>query len=345
MSITANKYGGLAQQLVSEGIVSAANMKTAQTEAQQQQVGLVQYLVENKLAAAYPLAQMLSKAFGDPLFDLDALNIDVIPKDLVDEKIVRKFNALPLFKRGQRLFIALSDPTRIDAIDAIAFNARLSIETIVVEEDKLKKRIESVYADTMQSFGSFSDSDLNVDFDEGEDKEDEDAVKLTDGVDEAPVVKFVNKMLVDAIRMGASDLHFEPYEKSYRVRFRIDGVMQKMANPPIQLAGKIAARLKVMSQMDISERRVPQDGRIKLKLSKNKAIDFRVNSLPTLFGEKIVLRILDPSSAMLGIEALGYEPDQKEMFLEALHKPQGMLLITGRPALVKQSHFIPALIF
>ena len=326
MSITASKYGGLAQQLISEGIVSEAHIKTAQTESQQQQVGLVPYLVEHKLANAYQLAQMLSQAFGDPLFDLDALSSDVIPKDLVDEKIVRKFNALPLFKRGQRLFVALSDPTRIDAIDAIAFNSRLSIETVVVEEDKLKKRIENLYADSMQSFDSFSDNDLNVDFDEGKEEAE---TKLSDGVDEAPVVKFVNKMLVDAIRMGASDLHFEPYEKTFRVRFRVDGVMQKMANPPVQLASKIAARLKVMSQMDISERRVPQDGRIKLKISKDKAIDFRVNSLPTLFGEKLVLRILDPSSAMLGIEALGYEPDQKEMFLEALHKPQGMLLITG----------------
>ena len=329
MSITTSKYGGLAQQLISDGVVSEANMKTAQIESQQQQIGLVPYLVDNKLADSYHLAQMLSQAFGDPLFDLDALNTDAIPKDLVDEKIVRKFNALPLFKRGQRLFVALSDPTRVDAIDAIAFNSRLSIETIVVEENKLKKRIESVYADTMQSFDSFSNSDLNVDFEEGDEGNDDGETKLSDGVDEAPVVKFVNKMLVDAIRMGASDLHFEPYEKSFRVRFRVDGVMEKIANPPVQLANKIAARLKVMSQMDISERRVPQDGRIKLKISKTKAIDFRVNSLPTLFGEKIVLRILDPSSAMLGIDALGYEPDQQKMFLEALHKPQGMLLITG----------------
>ena len=329
MSIATSKYGGLAQQLISDGVVSEANMKTAQIESQQQQIGLVPYLVDNKLADAYLLAQMLSQAFGDPLFDLDALNIDVIPKDLVDEKIVRKFNALPLFKRGQRLFVALSDPTRVDAIDAIAFNSRLSIETIVVEENKLKKRIESAYADTMQSFDSFSDSDLNVGFEDGDEDKEDGETQLNDGVDEAPVVKFVNKMLVDAIRMGASDLHFEPYEKSFRVRFRVDGVMQKMASPPVQLANKIAARLKVMSQMDISERRVPQDGRIKLKISKNKAIDFRVNSLPTLFGEKLVLRILDPSSAMLGIDALGYEPDQQEMFLEALHKPQGMLLITG----------------
>lgn len=328
MSIATNAYGGLAQQLISEGIVSEAHMKAAQTDSQQQQIGLVSYLVEHKLTNAYQLAQMLSQAFGDPLFDLDALSSDVIPKDLVDEKIVRKFNALPMFKRGQRLFVALSDPTRIDAIDAIAFNSRLSIETVVVEEDKLKRRIESFYADTMQHFDSFSHSDLNIGFDENQ-EEDDGETKLSDGVEEAPVVKFVNKMLVDAIRMGASDLHFEPYEKSYRVRFRVDGVMQKMANPPVQLAGKIAARLKVMSQMDISERRVPQDGRIKLKISKDKAIDFRVSCLPTLFGEKLVLRILDPSSAMLGIEALGYEPDQQEMFLEALHKPQGMLLITG----------------
>lgn len=327
MSTTTSKFGGLAQQLISEGVVSEANMKTALAEAKQQQIGLVPYLVDNKLANAYQLAQMLSQAFGDPLFDLNVLNDDVIPKDLVDEKIVRKFNALPIFKRGQRLFVALSDPTRIDAIDAIAFNSRLSIETVIVEEDKLKKRIESLYADSMQNFSGFADSDLNIEFEES--KDDDGETKLSDSIDEAPVVKFVNKMLVDAIRMGASDLHFEPYEKTFRVRFRVDGVMQKMANPPVQLASKIAARLKVMSQMDISERRVPQDGRIKLKISKNKAIDFRVNSLPTLFGEKIVLRILDPSSAMLGIEALGYEPDQKDLFLEALYKPQGMLLITG----------------
>lgn len=327
MPTTMGKFGSLAQQLINEGIVSEAHMKTAQTESQQQQIGLISYLVDNKMADAYSLAQLLSQAFDNPFFDLNVLNSDNVPKDLVDEKIVRKFNALPIFKRGQRLFVALSDPTRIDAIDAIAFNSRLSVETVVVEEDKLKKRIDSVYADTMQSFGNFSDSDFNVDFEDSEDDEDE--TKLNDSVDEAPVVKFVNKMLVEAIRMGASDLHFEPYEKSYRVRFRVDGVMQKMANPPVQLAGKIAARLKVMSQMDISERRVPQDGRIKLKLSKNKAIDFRVSCLPTLFGEKLVLRILDPSSAMLGIEALGYEPDQQEMFLAALHKPQGMLLITG----------------
>lgn len=327
MSTAISKFGSLAQQLISEGVVSEAHMQTAQAESQQQQIGLISYLVEHKMANAYELAKLLSQSFGDPLFDLNALEDNITPKDLVDESIVRKFNALPIFKRGQQLFVALSDPTRIDAIDAIAFNSRLSVAAVIVEEDKLKQRIDKIYADTMQNFSGFADSDLNIGF-ENSDEEEGDS-NLNSSVDEAPVVKFINKMLVDAIRMGASDLHFEPYEKSYRVRFRVDGVMQKMANPPVQLANKLAARLKVMSQMDISERRLPQDGRIKLKLSKNKAIDFRVNSLPTLFGEKIVLRILDPSSAMLGIEALGYEPDQKEMFLEALNKPQGMLLITG----------------
>lgn len=327
MATTKAPLGGLALQLVNKGVVSEDNMRRAQSDAAQQQLGLIPYLVDNKMAGALELATMLSAAFGDPLFDLNTINNEVIPKDLVDEKIVRKFNALPIFKRGQRLFLALSDPTRIDAIDAIAFNSRLSVETVVVEEDKLRAKIDAIFADTMQNFSNFADSDLDAGLsDEGTD---EGETAINDGVDEAPVVKFVNKMLLDAIRMGASDLHFEPYEKTFRVRFRVDGVMQQVASPPVQLAGKIAARLKVMSQMDISERRVPQDGRIKLKISKNKAIDFRVNSLPTLFGEKIVLRILDPSSAMLGIDALGYEPDQKEMFMEALHKPQGMLLITG----------------
>lgn len=326
MSTTTSNFGGLAHRLIEEGLVDQEQMQTVMTESQQQKVGLIAFLVDNKIAPADKVAALVSKEFGDPLFDLNSLSPESIPKDLVDEKIVRKFHALPIYKRGQRLFVAMSDPSRMDAIDAIAFNSRLSVETVVVEEDKLKQRIDSVFTDSMDNFSHFAEDDLAVDI---EQQADPDREQGDTAVEEAPVVKFVNKMLVDAIRMGASDLHFEPYEKSFRVRFRIDGVMQKMASPPVQLASKIAARLKVMSQMDISERRVPQDGRIKLKLSKNKTIDFRVNSLPTLFGEKIVLRILDPSSAMLGIDALGYEPDQKEMFLEALHKPQGMLLITG----------------
>ena len=327
MSATTTSFGGLAHRLIQEELVNSTQMQTALKESQQQRVGLIPYLVDNKIAPADKIAAVVSKEFGDALFDLSVLNTETIPKNIVDEKIIRKFNALPIYKRGQRLFVAMSDPSRMDAIDAISFNARLSVETVVVEENKLKKCIENVFADSMDNFSNFAEDDLAVGIEEQSDSDTN--LDIANSVDEAPVVKFVNKMLVDAIRMGASDLHFEPYEKSYRVRFRVDGIMQKMASPPTQLASKIAARLKVMSQMDISERRVPQDGRIKLKISKNKAIDFRVNSLPTLFGEKIVLRILDPSSAMLGIDALGYEPDQKEMFLEALHKPQGMVLITG----------------
>ncbi|OPH34700.1 Type II traffic warden ATPase [Moraxella lacunata] len=327
--MSAPNFGGLAHILVSNELVAPDAMAKALTEAQQQNMAIVPYLVQNKVAPANKIASLLAHEFGDPLLDLNALSQDSIPKDLVDEKIINQYGALPLFKRGNKLFVGLSDPTRLDAIDAISFNAKLTVETIVVEEDKLKKMIENVYSGS-GGLGDLGDVDLSGDFDGGAGDEDDEGTDVNSGGGEdAPVVKFVNKMLLDAIRMGASDLHFEPYEKSYRVRFRVDGVLQIINRPPVQLAGKIAARLKVMSQMDISERRAPQDGRIKLKISKTKAIDFRVNSCPTLFGEKLVLRILDPSSAMLGIDALGYEPDQKELFLEALDKPQGMLLITG----------------
>ncbi len=325
--MSAPNFGGLAHILVSNGLVAPDVMTKALAESQQQNMAIVSYLVENKIAPAGKIAALLAHEFGDPLLDLNALSHDNIPKDVVDEKIVNQYGALPLFQRGNKLFVGLSDPTRLDAIDAISFNAKLVVETIVVEEDKLKKTIENLYSGG-SGLGDLGDVDLSGDVG-GDAADDDDASVNAGGAEDAPVVKFVNKMLLDAIRMGASDLHFEPYEKSYRVRFRVDGVLQIMSRPPIQLAGKIAARLKVMSQMDISERRAPQDGRIKLKISKTKAIDFRVNSCPTLFGEKLVLRILDPSSAMLGIDALGYEPDQKELFLEALDKPQGMLLITG----------------
>lgn len=326
MSDQIASFGGIARRLVNEGLISAEDMQTALADSQKKKENLVSYIVGKGLAKADKVAWLISREFGDPLLDLDTFDPSFIPEDDFDEKIAREHNAVPIFKRGGRLFVAMSDPTRVDAIDAIRFNSKLSVETVVVAEDKLRSFIDKAF-DQAMDFNEFEDGDFDVDVvdtdaDSGE-------TELNNAAEEAPVVKFVNKMLVDAIRMGASDLHFEPYEKSYRVRFRTDGVMATVANPPIQLAGKLAARLKVMSQMDISERRVPQDGRIKLKLSKNKAIDFRVNSLPTLFGEKIVLRILDPSSAMLGIDALGYEPEQKELFMEALHKPQGMLLITG----------------
>jgi type IV pilus assembly protein PilB len=233
---------------------------------------------------------------------------------------------IPLVQRGNILYVATSDPTNIEALDAIRFSCGLNIEPIIVEQHKLDKALAKHF--TVEESFNFGDEDFDVDIiatDENEPAElDEETAE-----EEAPIVKYVNKLLIDAIRMGASDLHFEPYEKSYRVRYRVDGVLRTITNPPLQLANRLASRLKVMSQMDISEKRIPQDGRIKLKLSKTKAIDFRVNSLPTLFGEKLVLRILDPSSAMLGIDALGYEEDQKALFMEALEKPQGMLLITG----------------
>lgn len=299
-------------------------MQTALAQAQQAKTNLIAYLVDNNLAPADKVAWAIAHEFGDPLIDLDAMNLAYVPKGAVDEKIIRKFGVLPIFQRGNRLYVAMSDPTRADALDALRFGTRLAVETVVAEHNKIQATIEKLFTGTtLAEFDEFDGESL-----ETETIEDRTETTL-DATDDAPVVKFVNSMLIKAITMGASDLHFEPYEKSYRVRFRIDGVLQKIASPPMQLSAKMAARLKVMSQMDISERRVPQDGRIKLKVSKDRAIDFRVSSLPTLYGEKIVLRILDPSSAMLGIDALGYEEDQKALFLEALGKPQGMLLITG----------------
>lgn len=323
-------FGGLARRLVNDGVVSAQNMQRAITESQREKISLVSCLVSNIGISASKLADVISTEFGDPLFDLNALDNEQIPRELVEEKIIRQFSALPIFRRGNRLFVAMSDPTRIEALDAIRFNSKLNVESVVVEEDKLQKLIEKLYSGATD-FGGLGGDDGGMDFDLETENPDNSNKNDDDGqvADEAPIVKFVNKLLIDAIRMGASDLHFEPYEKVYRVRYRIDGVMREIARPPVQISNRLSARLKVMSQMDISEKRVPQDGRIKLKLTKTKAIDFRVNSLPTLFGEKIVLRILDPSSAMLGIDALGYEPAQKALFMEALDKPQGMLLITG----------------
>lgn len=325
MSAAFPNFGGIALRLVQEGLIKEEAMQTALAQSQQERANLIAYLVDNKLANPSQIAWLIAREFGDPLIDLDALNPDYVPKDAIEEKIIREFMVLPIFERGNRLFVAMSDPTRVDALDALRFATRQTVETVVAEHHKIKAMIDKLFSSAMADFGEVGD----LNFEDETQAENSIAETTLDTADEAPVVKFVNSMLIKAITMGASDLHFEPYEKSYRVRFRIDGVLQKIANPPVQLAGKLAARLKVMSQMDISERRVPQDGRIKLKISKDRAIDFRVNSMPTLFGEKVVLRILDPSSAMLGIDALGYEPDQKALFMQALEKPQGMLLITG----------------
>ena len=266
--------------------------------------------------------------FGVSVLDLNAFMPEMMPDKVVDEKLIRKHNALPLYKRGNRLFIAVSDPTNIQALDEIKFNTGLSTDAILVDDAKLREAIDKYLESHDTSMGDLDDADLEGVETEGGDQED-DAVAATSEVDDAPIVKYVNKMLLDAIRGGASDVHFEPYEKTYRVRYRTDGILKEMSRPSIKLAPKISARVKIMAQLDISERRVPQDGRIKMKLSKTKAIDFRVNTLPTLWGEKIVLRILDPSQAKLGIDVLGYEEEQKQLYLDALEQPQGMILVTG----------------
>ena len=320
------KFSGYIRRLVDEGFLSAQQMKDALSNAQKNKVSIVAYLSEKLNITPLIIAEMISQEFGEPIFDLDSFNPDMLPKELIEPNLVTKHKVIPLLQRGNILYVATSDPTNIEALDAIRFNCGLNIEPIIVEHHKLEKYLEKHF--TVEESFNFDDEDFDVDIIATDDNEptniDEDTAE-----DEAPIVKYINKLLVDAIRMGASDLHFEPYEKSYRVRYRVDGVLRTITNPPLQLASRLASRLKVMSRMDISEKRIPQDGRIKLKLSKTKAIDFRVNSLPTLFGEKLVLRILDPSSAMLGIDALGYEEKQKALFMEALEKPQGMLLITG----------------
>lgn len=319
------KFSGMNRRLVDEGVLTAQQMQTAVESAKKNQKKLIPYLIEHLNIKPLIIAELTAQEFGEPLFDLDAYNPEMLPKEIVDKNLVHRHQVVPLFQRGSLLYVATSDPTNMEALDAIRFNSKLNVHPIIVEQHKLEKLIEKHFQE--ETSFNFGDEDLDVDVvdtDQNTNQEDDDP-----SGDDSPIVKYINKLLVDAIRMGASDLHFEPYEKSYRVRYRVDGVLRHIANPPLQLANRLASRLKVMSQMDISEKRTPQDGRIKLKLSKTKAIDFRVNCLPTLFGEKLVLRILDPSSAMLGIDALGYEEAQKQLFMDALAKPQGMLLITG----------------
>lgn len=319
---------GLARRLVRDGLIDEDSIRQALVNAQKNARPLPFELIGKIGTKA--MCQAAGDEFGTPVFDLSAIPVANTLSKLVDPKLVAKHNALPLFKRGNRLFVAVVDPTNLHALDEIKFNTGLTTEAILVEADKLVPRIDAYLTAAEESLGDTL-GDLDEEGLEGLDIEGVDDSKTDEPseVDEAPIVRFVNKVLLDAIKMGASDIHFEPYEKTYRVRFRIDGILQEMAKPPANLAIRLAARLKVMSQMDISERRMPQDGRIKMKISKTRAIDFRVNSLPTLFGEKIVLRILDPSSAKLGIDALGYEDFQKQMYLDALAQPQGMILVTG----------------
>ncbi|WP_144775874.1 type IV-A pilus assembly ATPase PilB [Marinobacter maritimus] len=319
---------GLARRFVDDGLLDETVAKDAFVQASQNRIPLITYLTQNKLADSSKLAFSAAMEFGVSVLDLSAFLPEMMPDKVVDEKLVRKHNALPLYKRGNRLFIAVSDPTNIQALDEIKFNTGLSTDPILVDDAKLREAIDKYLESHDTSMGDLDDADLEGVETEGGEQEDDGAVSASD-VDDAPIVKYVNKMLLDAIRGGASDVHFEPYEKIYRVRYRTDGILKEMSRPSIKLAPKISARVKIMAQLDISERRVPQDGRIKMKLSKTKAIDFRVNTLPTLWGEKIVLRILDPSQAKLGIDALGYEEDQKKLYMDALAQPQGMVLVTG----------------
>ena len=316
---------GLPRFLVQEGLISEEKAVDCVEKASQDKTSFVMEACKEGVDAL-SIATLASQEFGLPVLDLDAFDQSLLPEELVSPDLIEKHRVLPLFKRGNRLFVAQSDPSNIVAIDEVKFNTGMNVEPIIVEEDKLAGRVEKFLSANDSNFDDLDDGleDLDIESGEPESKEDDSGVG-----DDAPIVKFVNKMLLDAIKKGASDIHFEPYEKRYRVRYRTDGVLHEVSSPPIALSGKIAARLKVMSQMDISERRVPQDGRIKMKISKTRAIDFRVNTLPTLWGEKIVLRILDPSSAKMGIDALGYEPEQKQLFMDALAQPQGMILVTG----------------
>jgi type IV pilus assembly protein PilB len=319
---------GLARRLVMDGLLQEDTAIGAWQESLKVKGSFVAYLVEKKLADPAAIAWAAAHEFGVPLMDLAVIEIESETVKVVDQKLIEKHRCLPLFRRGKKLFLGVSDPTNLAALDEIKFQTNHVVEPIVVEEHKLSKAIEKALAAADTSMKDLDDGLSDLDNLETVDEDADRGGDVSDAED-APVVKFVNKMLIDAINKGASDLHFEPYEKTYRVRFRLDGNLFEVSSPPQVLAPKITARLKVMSRMDIAERRVPQDGKIKLRLSKTRAIDFRVNTCPTLWGEKVCLRILDPSSAKLGIDALGYEGFQKELYLNNLAKPYGMILVTG----------------
>ncbi len=325
---TATSIGGLALRLVRDNLLSTTDAERIQSEATTQKVPFVTQLVQSKKLDSATVAKVASDEFGVPLFDITALDLEIAPVQLVSDKIINRHRVLPLYKRGTRLFVAIADPTNIQALDEVKFHTGLGTEPILVEEAKLALAIDKVLeaADTSLSDLAADDGlDLEIISEQDEKSESRDE----EGVNDTPIVKFVNKVLLDAIHRGASDIHVEPYEKTYRVRYRQDGILHAVASPPLALAGRIAARLKILSRLDIAERRVPQDGRIKMRISRNRAIDFRVSTLPTLYGEKIVLRILDPASATLGVEKLGFEEYQKDIFVDAISRPQGMVLVTG----------------
>lgn len=319
---------GIARRLVLDGALDEATARDALEKATAARKQIAAYLREQKLVTAAQMAAANSIEFGMPIFDPAVMDPQASAVKLVSEELLGKHGVLPLFKRGNRLFVGTADPTNSHALDEIKFHTNLAVEPILVDEDSIRRTLEVWLQSSDALDDSLEDAEGLDSLDVGGD-DDGKADNLADSKDDTPIVKFVNKVLVDAIKKGASDIHFEPYETDYRVRLRIDGILKQSAKMPVKLNQRITARLKVMAQLDIAEKRVPQDGRIKLNLSKTKQIDFRVSTLPTLFGEKVVLRILDASAAKLGIDKLGYEPDQQALFLEAIHKPYGMVLVTG----------------
>lgn len=319
---------GITRRLVQDGVLSEADARAAQTEAAQDKRPIHKYLAENNLVSGAELARALSLEFGLPLFDLSAMDLNQSLATLIPEELANKQQVLPLQRHSGKLFVAIADPANTEALEAVKFVSNSIVEPVIVTKDALRKAIELAYSNRADTLDDSGDDDLiNLETVGGDTELIDDTAD--NRADDTPVVKFVNKQLTDAIRRGASDIHFEPYETESRIRFRTDGILRVVAKAPISLHPRIAARLKVMAALDIAERRVPQDGRIKLNLSKTKQMDFRVSTLPTLFGEKVVLRLLENSAAKLGIEKLGYEPDQMQIYQEALAKPYGMILVTG----------------
>jgi type IV pilus assembly protein PilB len=326
----ATTFSPLGRALVQQGKLVQADANNIQAEAKRGGITFIEQLAASKKISSKEIALFAAQMFGVPLVDLAAIDPEQLPASLMDPKLVASKRVLPLQKRGNRLFVAISDPTNEQVLSELKFATGMTVEPIVVEEERLATLLKKFAESGAKALDQLIGEDVNLDSLEatgGDDAAQDGAI--VEEVDDAPVVKYVQKVLLDAINGGASDIHFEPYEKFYRIRYRQDGILYDVAQPPLAIKEKIASRIKVVSRLDISEKRVPQDGRMKLRLSATRAIDFRVSTLPTLFGEKICMRILDPSSATLGIEALGYEPDQKEALLSAIHRPYGMVLVTG----------------
>ena len=322
------KLSGLAYALVQKKLLHETDASTLQAEAAKANTSFVAQLVLSQKMSALQVAEFAARSFGFPFLNIAAFDISHIPQDILDAKLIQSRRVLPLLKRGNHLFLAISDPSNQHALHDVRFKTGLTIEPVVVEEDKLAALIEKFAQSTETWAQNLADDDINLEFSD-ETVEAANEEKLNTEVDDAPVVRFLQKILLDAINSGVSDIHFEPYEKYYRIRYRLDGILTEVQQPPLAIKEKLASRIKVISKLDISEKRVPQDGRMKLVLSKNRAVDIRVSTLPTLYGEKIVMRILDSSNAMLGIDALGYEPDQREHLLNAVKRPYGMVLVTG----------------